>query len=148
MAYPPRTTVLSFAWYANPNRLEVVHVGVDRLPIAVAGKLQPPADAERAGGDLGNRIGRIGGLGGVRDVQRRVGVEPAHVAVEALDRRGFVFPAQAKIHRQFAGQLPIVLEEQAVVEHLVESVGAAIDRSPARKAQDECREILADGGGR
>ena len=55
------------------------------------------------------------------------GSKPRDVAVEPLGRCALVFPAQAQVDGQLGADLPVVLEEETAVDHLVEAIGAAVD---------------------
>ena len=122
--------------------LEVIDVGQRCVAFAVAGKHQAATDAELRRRDLRNRIGRVGRLRRVCDRQRRVGIETARVAIVALGRRALVLPAQAEVDGQVRIHLPVVLEEDAAVDDLVEPIGAAIDDPAARVSQQHRRQIL------
>ena len=125
-------------------RLEVIGVEVVGAAVLVGEKEQPAADAEGAGRNLRNRVGGIRGLCRRGDVQRRVRVEAAGIAVRPLRRCAFVFPAQPEVDGQLVVDPPVVLNEHAAVDHLVETVGAAVDRAARRIAEQHRREILSD----
>src|SRR5262245_2411133 len=126
-------------------RLHVVFVRVPEAAIVVIGEEQTAFDVEVGGRDFGDRIGRVSRLGRSLDGTGDGAIEADDVAVEPFGRRVLQFPAHAEVERQLARRLPIIVEEEALIERLVRARGVAVNLAAGGDAQQEGGQLLAAG---
>src|SRR5262249_53192672 len=96
-------------------------------------------------GDLWNLAGGVCRFGRRFDGAADGRVEAYDVAVEPFGGRAFQLPTHAEVERQLARRLPVVVEEEALINRLVRARGVAINEASGRDAQQERGELLAAG---
>ena len=128
-------------------RLEVVPVRVPEAGLAVRCEQQPADRVERRHRQLCDRVGRVGRFRRRRDGEGRIRVESVHVPVVDFRRRPLVLVTEPEVDGETVRDLPVVLNEHAVVHRVVQPLAVAVDASARRLPEKETGVRLPEQGG-